>query len=129
MKKLLSFLSILIMFSCVETSKKPDRLLSEDQMSEILTELFIIQQSHYLSELNTPDLNMSSMDAAVIEKHGSTPEEFRENYRYYYLQPEKFKNILSGVQSNLEDMLPEKERKERMEEKEKINHNRLLPGI
>lgn len=127
MKKLLAFLSMLILFSCAENSKKPDRVIPENQMAEILTELFIIQQSHYLSELDQPDLDMSAMDAGVIHKYGSTPEEFRENYRYYYLQPDKFKDILSRVQSNLEEMLPEKERKERMEEKAKINRNNLLP--
>lgn len=127
MKKILCLISLLLVFSCAENSKRPDVLLSENQMAEVLTELYTIQQSHYLSELNQADIDISKMDVGVLQKHGTTAEEFKENYHYYYLQPDKFKDILTRVRDNLEEMLPEKERKERQEQRANINKNNPFP--
>lgn len=104
--------------SCTQTGEKPKDLLSEKEMSEILEEIYLYQQSGYLNELQTVTVDYVKLDAELIQKHGASVEQFQESYKFYILNPEKYNEILEQVRTNLELKLPENERNRRIQERE-----------
>ncbi len=123
MKRISVWLLVLISFcSCTSNVEKPKNLLDEEKMTEILADLFIHQQSSYLTEVNSTKYNFSQIDAQILHNHQTNAEDFRESYKYYYLQPEKYNEILLDVREKLEEKLPKEEREKRIadrKEKEK----------
>ena len=116
------FVIILILsslFSCTSNVEKPKNLLDEDKMTAILVDLYLHQQGTYLTEINQKKSNFSQVSAQILYNHHTPAEDFRESYRYYYLHPEKYNEILLGVRDRLEEKLPEKEREKRMEDRKK----------
>ncbi len=86
-------------------------------MIELLSELYIYQQNSYLKDYSAEKTNISEVEAQIIDNHGLSVEDFRENHHYYAVQPEKFKRILKGVKENLESRLSEDEQNRRAAEK------------
>ncbi len=112
---------ILISFcSCTSNVEKPKNLLDEDKMTEILVDLFIHQQSTYLTEINSKgkdSFNFSQIDAQILHDHQTNVGDFRESYKYYYLHPEKYTEILLDVREKLEEKLPKEEREKRIQDR------------
>lgn len=114
----------LLIAGCSKRVEEPKHLISENEMIELLSELYIYQQNSYLKDYSAEKTNISEVEAQIIENHGLSVEDFRENHQYYAVQPEKFKRILKGVKENLESRLSEDEQNRRAaeraaEEKEK----------
>lgn len=110
--------------SCSKRVEEPKHLISENEMIELLSELYIYQQNSYLKDYSAKKTSISEVEAQIIDNHGLSIEDFRENHHYYVVQPEKFKKILKGVKEKLESRLSEDEQKRReaeraAEEKEK----------
>lgn len=122
MKRFLILILILISFcSCTSNVEKPDNLLDQERMTEILVDLFIYQQSSYLTEINSKknqNYNFSQIDAQILHDHQTNAEDFKESYKYYYLHPEKFTEILMDVREKLEERLPQGEREKRIQERQ-----------
>lgn len=104
-------------FSCTSNVEKPKNLLDEEKMTEILADLFIHQQSSYLTEINSVQYNFSQIDAQILHDHQTNTEDFRESYKYYYLHPEKYTEILLDVREKLEEKLPKEEREKRIQDR------------
>lgn len=114
----------LLIAGCSKRVEEPKHLISENEMIELLSELYIYQQNSYLKDYSAEKTNISEVEAQIIENHGLSVEDFRENHQYYAVQPEKFKRILKGAKENLESRLSEDEQNRRAaeraaEEKEK----------
>lgn len=119
MRKFFVFLLSLALFTgCYKNAKKPKTFLNQDKMVNVLSDLYIHQQSTYLTESKLHNTDLGELDVQILNEHGVTPEVFKENYRYYFLQPEKYKKLMIGVRTNLENMLPEAERQRRINERE-----------
>jgi len=114
----------LLIAGCSKRVEEPKHLISENEMIELLSELYIYQQNSYLKDYSAEKTNISEVEAQIIENQGLSVEGFRENHHYYAVQPEKFKRILKGVKENLESRLSDDEQNRRAakkaaEEKEK----------
>lgn len=114
----------LLIAGCSKRVEEPKHLISENEMIELLSELYIYQQNSYLKDYSAEKTSISEVEAQIIENQGLSVEDFRENHHYYAVQPEKFKRILKGVKENLESRLSEDEQNRRAakkatEEKEK----------
>lgn len=115
-----SLIFCLICWSCSKAIEKPENLLSQNKMEEILTEVYLYQQPSYLTSLQNQPINYAKVDAQILTKYQISPEEFEESFRYYVLIPDTFKDILKNVRKNLESKLPEEERLRMQSEKEKV---------
>lgn len=119
MKPVFYFISVLILiFSCTSNVEKPKNLLDENKMAAILSDVYIHQQSTYLTEINEKNSNFSKVDAQILFNHQTNPKDFEASYRYYYLHPELYNEILMEVRDRLEEKLPEKDREKRIKERE-----------
>ena len=110
-------LSLLLCIGCNSSIEKPSHLLSENTMVEILTDVYLHKQQSYLVETQANALDLSKLDAQIIQKHGASTEEFKESFHYYVLHPEIYSKILTTVRDKLEAKLPEAERVKRVSER------------
>lgn len=108
-----------VLISCNQQVKKPKNLISQENMVEILTDIYLHQQPAYAQLAMDGNLNYAEIDAQIIKKHNSTIELFKESFEYYVLTPELYTEILLKVRENLENKLPEEEREKIREEREK----------
>ncbi|MGB5982799.1 MAG: DUF4296 domain-containing protein [Nonlabens sp.] len=102
MKKLILFVALLGFFSCenVEKSPKPDPFFDQDKMSDILTDMYLIegaQSSNRLAFLNTairPDsflYNKYEMDSLIYQK----------NFHYYVDHADLYVQLLEQTEKKL----------------------------
>lgn len=120
MKRVFCLILLVIFSACSKNVEQPENLVNEEKMVNIMTEIYLYQQSSYLQELKNKQPDFAKIDAQLIKKHGVEIQDFEESYRFYVLQPEKYRELLNQVRENLEKQLPENERKKRIEEKEKL---------
>ncbi len=106
-------------FSCTNTVEQPENLIPKDKMAEIISDIYLHQQSSYLIEIKHNPPDFATIDASIIEKHGTTIKDFEDSYRFYVLSPEEYNKLLITVRTNLEQKLPEQERLQREEERKK----------
>lgn len=118
MRKAGLILMLLSLFACSRIVETPENLVSEQKMVAILAEIYTYQQSSYLSEISPENQDFAKIDASILSKHETLPKDFEESYKYYYLQPELFKEILLEVRNQLESQLTDEERKKREEDRE-----------
>lgn len=118
MKKAGLILMLLSLFACSRIVETPENLVSEQKMVAILAEIYTYQQSSYLSEISSENQDFAKIDASILSKYETHPKDFEESYKYYYLQPELFKEILLEVRNQLESQLTDEERKKREEDRE-----------
>ena len=116
MKKLVLIFVLLVGFySC--TSKnydKPKNLISKSEMIDIMTDLYISQQglSMFPTQNEDQNLNFAKDAVDIMKAYDITFHTFEESYKYYAMNPEKFKKMLDEVKVKLEDQYS-KEEKER----------------
>ncbi len=102
MKKLFSFVLIISLLSCNDNLlEKPDNLIPEDKMVEVLEDLAIVNaaKSTNISVLHDNDIEPM---AYIFEKHGIDSLQFVESDRYYASLPPEYERIYKKVESNLE---------------------------
>ena len=109
---------VFFFLGCTHTVEPPENLISEQKMAEILSDIYLHQQSGYLTEIQNPQPDFAKIDTQLIESHHATVVSFEESYRFYFLSPEKYNEILIKMREMLEQKLPEKERLKREKERE-----------
>lgn len=110
---------VFLFLGCTQTVEQPEGLIDEKKMVEILSDIYLHQQTSYLTEIKNNKPDFAKIDAYLIEKHGATLSNFEESYKFYVLNPEKYNQLLMQVREDLEHRLPEKERLKREEERKK----------
>jgi phosphoribosylanthranilate isomerase len=95
-------LSILALAGCNENLlEKPDNLISEDKMVEVLKDLAIVNAAKTTNIAVLQDNDIEPMDY-IYEKHGIDSVQFVESDRYYASLPKKYEQIYKKVESRLE---------------------------
>lgn len=119
MKNILFITLCLIFYACSSPNPKPKKVLSKEQMAEIIVDLTIYNQSY----LAKPNIKTEDINSFVLKKHNITAEDFRENYQYYTYAPahldeiyDNAKKIILEKEPSIEDTLRKEEEKERQEE-------------
>lgn len=118
MKKVILILSLFsLVYNCAKPLQKPDNLISEDKMVEIMSDLYLYQQSHFVNYYQNNDIKLNEVDVEILNSHNVNVADFKQNFIFYVKQPEKYKNILTRVRDGFEQKLPEDERNALIQER------------
>ncbi|WP_299218879.1 DUF4296 domain-containing protein [uncultured Aquimarina sp.] len=99
-----SFFSlVLIVFSCqsLDKTQKPENLLAEDKMVEILTDIAFVKAAKG-SYKKVFDIEKINPESYILKKHGVDSLVFAENNNWYINQLDEYEEIFKKVKSNLE---------------------------
>lgn len=121
MKKIIFLFTLLFIFSCSEIVDKPKNLLSKDEMSEVIADFAIYDQSYTVN----PTSNLEITSRYVLKKHKITAKDYRDSYKYYISRPNQLDKILKNAKELILDKDPKLEGY--MEKLEKKNPN--LPSF
>ncbi|SDD85187.1 protein of unknown function [Pricia antarctica] len=103
MKKLYASILIISLLSCNDNLlKKPDNLIPEDKMVEVLTDLAIVNAAKITNVALLQEHDIEPM-AYIFEKHGIDSLQFVESDRYYASLPIAYEKIYKKVESKLEE--------------------------
>ncbi len=116
--------SLLLLTHCADNIKEPETLYDESKMAVVITEIYIYQQSHYIKEYAEMNTSVAEVEAQIIESHGMSVDDFKKNYKYYSLNPDKFRSIMKTVTENLESKLSQSEMQRRIDQKSKPKKNK-----
>lgn len=96
------FISVLLL-ACKEEKERPDVVLPEDKMVEVMTEFQIAEAIVRLGYHRTPDslIYNDSIYEAVFDKLEITKSQFDTSYNYYSMNPKEFEEIYKQVITNL----------------------------
>lgn len=102
MKRILLILSV-VLLSCQQEENKPDYILSEEEMIEVISEFQVAEATIRLGYHRNPDsliLN-DSIYAAMFRKLNISKAMFDSNYTYYSDRPEQLEKIYEKVITGL----------------------------
>lgn len=121
MRNLIAVFTLLFLTSCTEMVDKPKNLLSKEQMSEIIADFAIYDQSYTVK----PETNMELASRFVLKKNKTNAATYRESYKYYLAQPEVLDDIFDDAKEIIINKDPKME--DYIEKEKKKNPN--LPGF
>lgn len=121
MRILITVITLLFLSSCSEMVDKPKNLLSKEQMSEIIADFAIYDQSYTVK----PDTNMDLVTRFVLKKNKTNANIYRESYKYYLAKPNQLDQILEDAKEIIVNKDPKME--EYIKKKKKENPN--LPAF
>lgn len=99
-----------LLFSCTQNVEKPENLLSEEQMTDVLTEIYLHQSGSYLNQMQGQPLDYARLNSYLLEEKGIKIADFEKSYEYYVLNPDLYEPMLTEIRKRLESRLPEEER-------------------
>ena len=77
MKKISFFFLILMGLSaCTNIVEKPDNLIEEEKMIQILSDFYIHQQASYINEINDKKMDLAKIDAQILKEHQTNSKDF-----------------------------------------------------
>ncbi|MCB9203180.1 MAG: DUF4296 domain-containing protein [Flavobacteriales bacterium] len=92
---------LFILSSCYETISKPTDLIDQEQMIQMLSDVYLYKQSvdigGRMNEAKYDDIN-----AYITQKYKVTPIQFKESYAYYFLDNDRSKKMFEEVKKNLQ---------------------------
>lgn len=102
MKKIYASILIISLLSCNNNLlEKPDNLVPEDKMVEVLKDLAIVNAAKSTNITVLQDNDIEPM-AYIFEKHGIDSLQFVKSDRYYASLPPEYERIYKKVESKLE---------------------------
>lgn len=117
MKKLL-YIIIILIFSCnpsVEKPKKPNNLISEDKMVDIMYDVFILNSAKGVNK-KMLELNGVLPEKYVFEKYGIDSTQFAESNNYYVYNTKTYESILNKIAEKIALKKKEYEALDKIEE-------------
>lgn len=106
MKNSLYLIALLLVFSAcqnVEKTKKPDDLIAEDEMVEVLTEISIMTSARNFNKRQFEETGIEP-DKYIFEKYGIDSLQFERSNNYYAENYTTYENIYRQVKENLQGM-------------------------
>jgi hypothetical protein len=99
--KLIFFVFIIVLtVRCNTDDRKPDNLLSEEKMVNILTDIHLIESDVNNMRITDADSNLAIylyLETQLFKKYQIDTATYRNSYRYYIAQPEVFGKIYKQV--------------------------------
>ena len=103
MKKIAVFLSIFFLIACNESAvKKPDRLISEDKMVDILYDLAVLDAMRTQKPLALSERNIV-VEGYIYKKYNIDSLEFAQSNRYYASDIKSYKKMYERVGKRLQN--------------------------
>jgi len=103
MKKLF-YIVICFFFSCnssIEKPKKPDHLISEDKMVDIMYDVFLLNSAKGVNK-KILETNGVLPEKYVFEKYSIDSTQFAESNNYYVYNTKTYESILSRIKEKIE---------------------------
>ncbi|MFY0252353.1 DUF4296 domain-containing protein [Chitinophaga sp. 30R24] len=103
-------LIVLLLFACGEGENVPSKYLSKEKMSSIMVDMsladaysneLLVQQPYTPAADSLRQERVKVYYRQVLDLHKVSVKEFMESYRYYEAHPNRLKDVLELVQSNL----------------------------
>lgn len=102
MKQLLFLFLSLFVFSCSKNpAPKPDNLLDEEVMVDIIYDISILQATDGSMPYKLTEHNIK-MDQYILDKYKIDSTTYRQNQKYYAANARKYKKIYKKVIERLE---------------------------
>ena len=120
MKKLL-YLVVCLVFSCnpsVEKPKKPENLIPEDKMVDIMYDIFILNSAKGVNK-KMLELNGILPKDYVFEKYSIDSIQFAESNNYYVYDTKTYESILNKIAEKIDAKKKEYEALDKIEEADK----------
>ncbi|WP_124642873.1 MULTISPECIES: DUF4296 domain-containing protein [Amniculibacterium] len=111
---LLVFTSI---FSCNSILEKPKNLISKDEMTQLLVEMALNDQTNYIN----PSGNMENGVRYILQKHKIKGKDFTDSYEYYILN-----NDIQDIYQDAQDIILEKDPKSKKYILEAMERNKNI---
>lgn len=106
--KYIFFFLFIFLLACSAPTKQPEKLLSKDEMAEIIADLAIYNESYLVDS----HINIEEANRFVLKKHNTNTKIFRESYQYYTYTPSylddiynKAKEIIIKKEPKIKEML------------------------
>ena len=93
---------LLFALSCTDAVDKPAHILSKDQMSQVIADFAINEQSPIIRA----DINSENATRYILKKYNITGDAFTESYKYYMTKPSVMTKILEKAQEVVESKDP-----------------------
>lgn len=103
MKQIILLLSVLVL-AC-GSSEKPENLLPEEKMVDILTEVHLAESKISNMHLGGYDSSMviyNYLEKKILKKYATDTGAYHASYHYYVKETEKYAEIYKQVQERLE---------------------------
>jgi hypothetical protein len=106
MKRFVYIVFVLLLFSaCGNKSKTfvPNRLLTEQEMIDVMTDVQIIESDLNIRKSNQQDISglAKSYYTQLFEHYGITDSIYSENMKYYTMHPAELERIMDSVMQRL----------------------------
>ena len=75
----LIFLTLILLASCSKPIEKPEKLLSENEMSQLIADFALADQMSVV----TAESNLEMETRYILKTHNIKAKEFRDSYTYY----------------------------------------------
>jgi hypothetical protein len=121
MKRLI-YILICVFFSCnsaVEKPKKPENLISEEKMVDIMYDVFLLNSAKGVNK-KLLELNGVFPEQYVFEKYKIDSSQFANSNNYYAYDTKTYESILNRIKEKIDLKKKEFEALEKVEEAERI---------
>jgi hypothetical protein len=121
MKRLI-YILICVFFSCnsaVENPKKPENLISEEKMVDIMYDVFLLNSAKGVNK-KLLENNGVFPEQYVFEKHKIDSIQFANSNNYYAYDTKTYESILNRIKEKIDLKKKEYEALEKVEEAERI---------
>jgi hypothetical protein len=121
MKKFV-FIIISFFFSCnaaIENPKKPDNLISEEKMVDIMYDVFLLNSAKGVNK-RVLEQNGIFPEQYVFEKYKIDSTQFANSNNYYAYDTKAYESILNRIKEKIDLKKKEYEAFEKVEEAERI---------
>jgi len=102
------FFFLLVFFSCEKpTVEKPEKLIQEDKMIEMLVDIHLAEASFSTRRHRDTIVEKSSsvnFYYSILEKHQVTDSVFENSFVYYASQPRNFEKMYRQAMNKLNEM-------------------------
>ena len=96
---------LLLIFGCSDDEKVPSGILSEDEMTGILMEVYIkeAQVTSYSPRLHrdSSEVLLHVLKEDILEEYNTDDSTFRESMRWYFQRPEQLEKIYARLIDSL----------------------------
>lgn len=92
-----------LLFSCSNDNRKPDNLIDEQKMSEMLVRIHLAESKSSNSMLPSDSaiFYYKTLEDSIFTKYGVSKEQYIESYMYYMKNVEKMDKIYTRVIDSL----------------------------
>ncbi|MEM9679545.1 MAG: DUF4296 domain-containing protein [Bacteroidota bacterium] len=120
-KYIIIVISFLVFYGC-EDKQRPENLISEEQMSDILYDMFIVNSAKGVNR-RLLEINGVKPETYILEKHNIDSLQFATSNEYYAKNFEQYRSIINKVKSKIEaqKVIYDKALKDEMDERKRVN--------